>query len=130
MKEGNTAAEFELIRPPISTLMMRPSQDTIPIEAAQAASMMERLSLRSDSKMDSESHRSASPSISGKSQVPGAPPATGANVDAAAVEAHRARELKWISAMSTIPSGGARKNKKIKKLVNDGVPNSVRSVVW
>jgi hypothetical protein len=45
-------------------------------------------------------------------------------------EAHRARELKWISSMNTISSPQARKNKKIRKLLQDPVPDSVRYLVW
>jgi hypothetical protein len=47
-----------------------------------------------------------------------------------AVEAHRARELKWISAMSSTPPSQARKSKKIRKLLQEGVPASVRYQVW
>jgi hypothetical protein len=47
-----------------------------------------------------------------------------------AVEAHRARELKWLSVMSSTPSSHARKSKKIRKLLQDGVPASVRYQVW
>jgi hypothetical protein len=60
------------------------------------------------------------------------PPVTASaasSVDAA-VEAHRARELKWISAMSTTPPSQARKGKKIRKLLQEGVPASVRYQVW
>jgi hypothetical protein len=46
------------------------------------------------------------------------------------VEAHRARELKWISLMSTTPPTQARKSKKIRKLLQEGVPASVRYQVW
>ena len=46
------------------------------------------------------------------------------------VEAHRARELKWISVMSTTPPSQARKGKKIRKLLQEGVPGSVRYQVW
>lgn len=46
------------------------------------------------------------------------------------VEAHRQRELKWITMMSTIPASQARKNKKIRKLLWEGVPASVRYLVW
>jgi len=48
----------------------------------------------------------------------------------AGVEAHRARELKWISLMSTTPPSQARKSKKIRKLLQEGVPASVRYQVW
>ncbi|KAI9452123.1 TBC-domain-containing protein [Lactarius psammicola] len=47
-----------------------------------------------------------------------------------AVEAHRALELKWIAAMAGTPSPHARKNKKIRRLLQEGVPASVRYQVW
>jgi hypothetical protein len=46
------------------------------------------------------------------------------------VENHRQLELKWISAMGTVPSAESGKSKKIRKLVIDGIPASVRGVVW
>ncbi|KAJ7577003.1 rab-GTPase-TBC domain-containing protein [Mycena floridula] len=46
------------------------------------------------------------------------------------IDAHRQRELKWVSLMSTVPAAQARKNKKVKKLLLDGVPSSVRYLVW
>lgn len=52
------------------------------------------------------------------------------SLEGADVEAHRQRELKWISSMSSIPASQARKNKKIRKLLQDGVPSSVRYLVW
>ena len=60
------------------------------------------------------------------------PPMTAAQTttSAGAVEAHRARELKWISAISSTPSSHARKNKKFRKLLQEGVPASVRYQVW
>jgi hypothetical protein len=48
----------------------------------------------------------------------------------ASAETHRQRELKWISAMSSIPATQMRKSKKIRKLLLEGVPSSVRYVVW
>jgi hypothetical protein len=48
---------------------------------------------------------------------------TASSVDAS-VEAHRARELRWISAMSMKPPLQARKGKKIRKLLLEGVPAS------
>ncbi|OBZ78654.1 TBC1 domain family member 10B [Grifola frondosa] len=46
------------------------------------------------------------------------------------VEAHRQRELRWISVMSSVPASHARKSKKVKKMVLEGVPSSVRYLVW
>ncbi|EUC62345.1 TBC1 domain protein 10B [Rhizoctonia solani AG-3 Rhs1AP] len=46
------------------------------------------------------------------------------------IAAHISREQRWISTMQTIPSSMIRRNKKIKKLLLEGVPASVRGVVW
>jgi hypothetical protein len=46
------------------------------------------------------------------------------------MDAHRQRELKWMSLMSSVPAAQARKNKKVKKLLMEGVPSSVRYLVW
>ncbi|KAF9470703.1 hypothetical protein BDN70DRAFT_659976 [Pholiota conissans] len=46
------------------------------------------------------------------------------------MDAHRQRELKWMSLMSANPASSARKSKKVRKLVVEGVPSSVRYLVW
>jgi TBC1 domain family member 10 len=46
------------------------------------------------------------------------------------MDAHRQRENKWINVISTIPASTAKKNKRVKKLVQEGVPSSVRFKVW
>ncbi|KAF9645317.1 RabGAP/TBC [Thelephora ganbajun] len=46
------------------------------------------------------------------------------------IDAHRNRELKWVLLMSTLDPTQARKSKKVKKLLLDGVPASVRYQVW
>jgi len=46
------------------------------------------------------------------------------------INAHRNRELKWVSLMSTLDPTQARKSKKVKKLLLNGVPASVRYQVW
>ncbi|TEB20822.1 RabGAP TBC [Coprinellus micaceus] len=46
------------------------------------------------------------------------------------MEAHRNRELKWMNLLSTSVPSQARKSKKIRKLLLDGVPASVRYMVW
>lgn len=48
----------------------------------------------------------------------------------ASIAAHISREHRWISTMQTIPSSSVKRNKKIKKLLLEGVPASVRGVVW
>ena len=52
------------------------------------------------------------------------------DIDASQMEAHRQRELRWVTAMASLPQGQARKSKKIRKLVLEGVPASVRYQVW
>jgi len=46
------------------------------------------------------------------------------------IDAHRNRELKWLSLMSTLDPTQAKKSKKVKKLLLSGVPASVRYQVW
>jgi hypothetical protein len=50
--------------------------------------------------------------------------------DAASIETHRQRELKWVAVLSTVPAAQMRKSKKVRRALLDGVPSSVRSVVW
>ncbi|KAG8757016.1 hypothetical protein FRC14_002447 [Serendipita sp. 396] len=51
-------------------------------------------------------------------------------MQAALIEAHRTREQKWMSLISSTPSSQARKSKKVKRLILEGVPSSVRGRVW
>ncbi|KAG5650627.1 hypothetical protein H0H81_011552 [Sphagnurus paluster] len=46
------------------------------------------------------------------------------------MDAHRQRELKWMSVINSVAPAQARKSKKVKKLLFDGVPSSVRYLVW
>jgi hypothetical protein len=46
------------------------------------------------------------------------------------MDAHRQREQKWMTIMSTIPAAQAAKNKKVRKLLGEGVPSSVRYLAW
>ncbi|KAF8681208.1 hypothetical protein RHS04_03261 [Rhizoctonia solani] len=46
------------------------------------------------------------------------------------IAAHISREQRWISTMQVVPSPSVRRNKKIKKILLEGVPASVRGVVW
>jgi TBC1 domain family member 10 len=61
-------------------------------------------------------------------QQPSSPPMT--SLELQDVEAHRQRELRWITAMASIAPSHARKSKKIRKLLYEGVPASVRYMVW
>ncbi|KZT53459.1 RabGAP/TBC [Calocera cornea HHB12733] len=48
----------------------------------------------------------------------------------AQIEAYRNLEFRWVMLMQTLKPAGARKQKKVKKIVWEGVPNSVRGKVW
>ncbi|CAA7263558.1 unnamed protein product [Cyclocybe aegerita] len=66
---------------------------------------------------------------------PPAPPSSAggsrSNTDAESnMDAHRQRELKWMSLMSSAPASSSRKSKKVRKLLMEGVPSSVRYLVW
>jgi hypothetical protein len=46
------------------------------------------------------------------------------------IDAHRQREIKWMALLPMVPPSQARRNKKVKRLLLDGVPSSVRYLVW
>ncbi|EGO22770.1 hypothetical protein SERLADRAFT_393376, partial [Serpula lacrymans var. lacrymans S7.9] len=46
------------------------------------------------------------------------------------MDAHRHRELKWMALLPTTPPAQARKSKKVRRLLIEGVPSSVRYLVW
>lgn len=46
------------------------------------------------------------------------------------MEAHRNREIKWMTVVGSVQPSQSRKSKKVKKLIFDGVPSSVRYLVW
>ena len=58
------------------------------------------------------------------------PSPPGPELSVESMEAHRTRELKWMSLMSASPASQARKSKKVRKLLTEGVPSSVRYLVW
>ena len=55
---------------------------------------------------------------------------TASPVSVKSAEMHRQLELKWLSVMNSIPSSEAKKSRRVRKLVMDGIPASVRGVVW
>jgi hypothetical protein len=122
--------DFELVRPNVRP---RVSEDSA-INGKSSGSEGRPSYLRIDSPAMSMTSGGGTPetrspvSPSGMSSFPVTASAA-SSVDAA-VEAHRARELKWISVMSTTPPSQARKGKKIRKLLQEGVPASVRYQVW
>ena len=133
LHEGDTVqvkdTDFELIRPNVTR--PRVSDDSSANGKSPVSEGQPSL-LRVDSPAMSMTSGGASDTRSPVSpsgmSLPPMPAAPAANMGG--VEAHRARELKWISVMASTPSSNARKNKKIRKLLQEGVPASVRYQVW
>ena len=134
LHEGDTVQvkdmDFELVRP--NTTRPRVSEDSSS-NSKSSGSEGRPSFLRVDSPTTSTTSGGASDTRSPVSpSAMSLPPMTAAPTvtSSSAVEAHRARELKWISAMSSTPPSHARKSKKIRKLLQEGVPASVRYQVW
>jgi TBC1 domain family member 10 len=131
--------EFELIRPTVQTSGLRVSEDAF---SPQVGSPGENESILSGKDGLNPNWRSDSPGFSPGSSHVRSPNVQSPSVDslshmrnasaiqAASVEAHRMREQKWMSLISTVSSSQARKNKKVKRLLLEGVPSSVRGRVW
>lgn len=121
--------EFELIKPMIKAPDVRGSEDGgVSVISADDSSTREGGS--SDSPILSPSAGSGysagfSSSVdlyASSSRTPTHSPAS--------MEAHRIREQKWMSLISSSSNSQARKNKRVRKLVLDGVPSSVRGKAW
>lgn len=130
--------EFELVKPVIKTSGLRVSED-----GSQIGSPGETGSVLSGRDGQGPNWRAESPGSSPATSYvrspnglpPSAADALGnfrnaSAIQMASVEAHRLREQKWMTLISTVPSKEARKSKKIKKLLLEGVPSSVRGRVW
>lgn len=129
--------EFELVKPVLKTSGLRHSDDNL---VSQVASP-ETDSIRSGME-GSNVRRTESPAFSPATAHPRPPNAKSSSVDSlagfrgpsaiqlASIEAHRVREQKWMSIISNNPSSQARKSKKVKRLLMEGVPSSVRGKVW
>ncbi|KAI0641277.1 RabGAP/TBC [Trametes meyenii] len=115
--------DFELVRPVMPASPFAGSVESLPIPSPIRA---EGGFLRTDSPAMSttshSSHRHPSPSDSPHEQR--------SAKESTEIEAHRQRELRWVAALSATPATQARKSKKIRKLVLEGVPASVRYQVW
>ncbi|KAF8989257.1 RabGAP/TBC [Cyathus striatus] len=109
--------DFELVRPNIGRFeASRASEDSGPSEVRP------------------EFLRAESPAFSvasgGGTSGPSAPGSRATTDSESSMDAHRQRELKWMTIMSSTPPSQSRKIKKVKKLLLDGVPSSVRYLVW
>ncbi|THH28126.1 hypothetical protein EUX98_g6054 [Antrodiella citrinella] len=83
------------------------------------------LSVTSSTSANTRLRVAPTPTGTQPSPSPSKPPASPATA-----EAYRKRELNWISIISSIPASQSRKSKKVRKLLQDGVPSSVRYLVW
>ncbi|KIK69890.1 hypothetical protein GYMLUDRAFT_528906 [Collybiopsis luxurians FD-317 M1] len=129
--------DFELVRPNFPIAGSRSSEDSSSAGFGRSSESRpaEAVHLRSESPAVS-----VSSGISGTSRI-----TAGVSSDSAAfrskasskasdseasMDAHRQREQKWMLLISTVPAAQARKNKKVRKLLGEGVPSSVRYLVW
>ncbi|KAI0654293.1 RabGAP/TBC [Cubamyces menziesii] len=114
--------DFELVRPNISASPFAGSVESLPMPSP----------MRADGFLRADSPAMSSASGSSSFRQPGdqSPNETKSPKENSEIEAHRQREQRWIAAMSSVPPSQARKSKKIRKLVLEGVPASVRYQVW
>ena len=133
--------EFELVRPNFAQLQAaRASEDSNVLGRENSLDLRQDGFLRADSPAVSvgsgggaSGHRSltvdglsSSPSFINSALVLPRPAADAES----SIYAHRQWEPKWMALMSTSPPAQARKNKKVRKLLLEGVPSSVCYLVW
>ncbi|KIP02681.1 hypothetical protein PHLGIDRAFT_78784 [Phlebiopsis gigantea 11061_1 CR5-6] len=122
--------DFELVKPTVHHLAIideDPGASSLPDSIPPEGGLL-RASSPAFSIVSGLSARKAPPAS--KNDVR---PSAGSEASATAqqeVEAHRQRELRWISMISSVPAAQARKNKKVRRLLWEGVPASVRYLVW
>lgn len=118
--------DFELVMPSIPA-SLRQSEESI----SRPRGSPDVNSLSTGGGGSSLHLRTDSPALSmNPPRSPTVASARASDSDSVTVEAHRQREQRWITLMGASPASQARKNKKVKKLVVEGVPASVRSLVW
>ncbi|KAG8982824.1 hypothetical protein FRB90_006522 [Tulasnella sp. 427] len=122
--------EFEIVKP----LIPRIAEVKVADGDSEASDHVSLVS--ENTRNDVESNLSHSPAVS-TSRLPAVdiqqmkePEVFPVPTDPATIQAHREREQKWLSVMNSTSASSAKKNKKVRKLVQEGIPNSVRSVVW
>ncbi|KAF5368689.1 hypothetical protein D9615_010326 [Tricholomella constricta] len=128
--------DFELVRPNIAQFQAaRGSEDSGvmgrdgSVDARQDANFL-RAASPAISLVVPRSPTVVSDSSSGMWQPVRASPQPRGTESESSMDAHRQRELKWMSIMGSVSPAQSRKNKKVKKLLFDGVPSSVRYLVW
>jgi hypothetical protein len=128
--------DFDMVKPMRSRLsIVRTSED-----GRQSVSRSSQHSDHPKIHQDDEhEHSPTSPVVtlpSNQTHVPSTPTPTGkagshnSLTTSDSIAAHISREQRWISTMQAVPSSTVRRNKKVKKLLLEGVPTSVRGVVW
>ena len=133
--------EFELVRLNFAQLQAaRASEDSNVLGRENSLDLPQDGFLRADSPAVSvgsgggaSGHRS--PTVDGPSSSPSFTNSSPVLLRPAAdaefsMDTHRQRESKWMALMSMSPPAQARKNKKVRKLLLEGVPSSVRYLVW
>ena len=120
--------DFELVRPNISFLTSRNSEDFRKdglLDPYASSGPPRRPSLSSFPNRSSTS----TPDGTWQPQKPDTSPAKH-STETGQLDAHRQRELKWVSLLSSVPPSQSKKTKKVRKLLLEGVPASVRYLVW
>lgn len=114
--------DFELVKPSLPQVAGRASQDSTLTSRDVDMGKPDASPILGDTASMHSSLPPRSP------LVPTHP--TSPTESAESIDAHRQRELKWMGIFPTIPPSQARKNKKVRKLLQEGVPSSVRYLVW
>ena len=116
--------DFELVKPTLPLSPFGGSFESLPSPSRPDASF-----LRTDSPALSTFSGSSFRLVSDASPSPSEGRAP-KEAEASQMEAHRQREQRWITAMASVTPAQARKSKKIRKMVVEGVTASVRYQVW
>lgn len=123
--------DFELVRPSIPQLRNSEDSARASIDSRSDLPMPTVPGLlRPESPALSTISAPRSPTAASDGSTPRGPVSLNKPPDAESIEGHRQRELKWVSLMSNVPPSHARKSKKVRKLLYEGVPSSVRYLVW
>ncbi len=114
--------DFELVKPTMSMSPFAGSVDSLPLPSP----------IRNDGFLRTDSPAMSTTSGSSSLRIPTdlSPNETKSPREISEMTAHRHREQRWIAALAAIPAAQTRKSKKIRKLVLEGVPASVRYQVW
>ncbi|VDB95811.1 unnamed protein product, partial [Peniophora sp. CBMAI 1063] len=130
--------DFELVVPNVPALPSSRGSEDSPVLPRPSPSFDGSM-LRADSPAMSLASSLPRSPISPKfspGPPPPPPPSSGQQTHTAGrasidnVEAHRQRESKWVALLGATKPADARKNKKVRKLLQEGVPASVRYQVW